>query len=216
MRTWMHYCFILLLISSLLAGCASTQTGTDTQGAKDSKPHAGKTLHMALANHNWGEQVKKLLPAFEEQTGIKVEVESYPENELMKKLTVQLTARADFNDFSKAAQAAVTIDNHITGIPIITAQEILYYRKDLLEKAGIPVPKTLDELMEAAKKIHEPKNEIFGFVARGHRASLVTMVSSFLFSEGGDFIKNGKAAINTPEALEMAAQLNINMTSYGL
>ncbi|WP_123039572.1 ABC transporter substrate-binding protein [Cohnella candidum] len=121
----------------------------------------------------------------------------------------------DFADISKSAIGTATVDGKLAGIPIISEQEILYYRKDLLEAAGIPVPKTIDELVAAAKKLHDPGKEMYGFVARGQRSPLVTQVSSFLYSEGGDFMNGDKASINTPEALKAFTTYGTLLKDYG-
>lgn len=107
----------------------------------------------------------------------------------------------DLGDFSPESIRSSTVDGKLAGIPIVTEQQILYYRKDLLQEAGIAVPSTIEELKRAAAKLNHPEKGVYGFVARGQRSPLVTQVSSFLYSEGGDFIVNGKAAINTPEAI---------------
>ncbi|WP_284642423.1 ABC transporter substrate-binding protein [Paenibacillus silviterrae] len=128
---------------------------------------------------------------------------------------VKKDAAYDFNDFSKSAVGSATVDGKLAGIPIITEQEILYYRKDLLKQAGIEVPKTLDELVAAAKKLHDPSKEMYGFVARGQRSPLVTQVSSFLYSEGGDFTKGDQASINTPEAIKAFTTYGTLLKDYG-
>lgn len=107
----------------------------------------------------------------------------------------------DFGDISKSAVDGTVVDGQVTAIPIVADQHIMYYRKDLLEKAGLQVPQTLEELGEAVRALYDEKNGIYGFVARGQRSLLVPQVSSFVFSEGGDFMKDGKAAVNTPEAV---------------
>lgn len=107
----------------------------------------------------------------------------------------------DFKDFSKATIEASTINGKLMSIPLWTDQFVMYYRKDLLEKNQIAVPKTMAELEEAMKKLHNPSADFYGFVARGQRNALVTAVSSFMFSEGGDFMKGNKAMVNTPEAI---------------
>ncbi|KIL41994.1 ABC transporter substrate-binding protein [Gordoniibacillus kamchatkensis] len=243
----------------LLAACGSggnaqpkaqePAKGTDTKAA--AKPFEGKKLTIVLANHPWGDAIKALLPQFEEKTGMKVDVQSFFEDQLSQKLTVQFTAGSatpdvfmyrplqeaklyykngwiapldeyakkdadyDLADYSKASISTVTVDGKLSGIPTITEQHILYYRKDLLEKAGIPVPKTMDELEAAAKKLNDPKNEMYGFVARGQRSALVTQVGSFMYSEGADFMKDGKATINTPEAIKgMTIYTNL-LKNYG-
>ena len=40
-----------------------------------------------------------------------------------------------------------------------------FYRRDVFEKAGIPVPVTWDEVIEACKEIHDPKNERYAYCA---------------------------------------------------
>ncbi|MDQ0889778.1 multiple sugar transport system substrate-binding protein [Paenibacillus sp. V4I9] len=114
---------------------------------------------------------------------------------------VKKNASYDFNDFSKAAIDASSIDGKLMYIPIFTDQFVLYYRKDILQKNNIPIPKTLTELEAAAKKLHDPGKDFYGIVGRGQRNALVTAVASFVFSEGGDFMKGDKAAVNTPEAI---------------
>jgi multiple sugar transport system substrate-binding protein len=77
------------------------------------------------------------------------------------------------------------------------------------------VPKTLDELVADVKKLHDPAHEMYGFVARGQRSPLVTQVSSFLYSEGADFMKDDKATLNTPEALKAFGTYADLLKNYG-
>ena len=107
----------------------------------------------------------------------------------------------DFGDFSKATIEASTIDGKLMSIPLWTDQFVMYYRKDILEQNNIAVPKTMAEFEDAMKKLHNPKDDFYGFVARGQRNALVTAVSSFVFSEGGDFMSGDQATVNTPEAV---------------
>lgn len=261
-KRWLGTGTAIVLTAALIAGCsgsnggnvatgnAGKETGTNTPQAS-AKPFEGKSISLVTANHPWGEAIKPLLPEFEAATGMKVEVQSYFEDQLTQKLTVQFTtasktpdvfmyrplqegklffkngwvhpldefvnqdAAYDFADLSQSAVGTATVDGKIGGIPIITEQEILYYRKDLLEQAGIAVPKTIDELVAAAKTLHDPGNENYGFVARGQRSPLVTQVSSFLYSEGADFINGDKAAINTPEAVKAFTTYGTLLKDFG-
>ncbi|MGO1770405.1 MAG: ABC transporter substrate-binding protein [Microbacterium sp.] len=108
----------------------------------------------------------------------------------------------DWSDFQAGPVESVTTDDQIVGVPLITESEVLYYRTDLLEKAGLEVPATLDELEEAAKVISEENPDVAGFVARTGRSAAVTQFSSYLFSYGGAFDEDGTAAVDSPEALE--------------
>lgn len=106
----------------------------------------------------------------------------------------------DFKDFQKGPIEAVTQNDKVTGVPIITEREVLYYRKDLLAKSGISVPTTMEEFEAAAKKLKADNPGVAGFVARTGKSTAVTQFSSYLFSFGGDFDKDGKATLDTEEA----------------
>lgn len=108
----------------------------------------------------------------------------------------------DWSDFQAGPVKSTTYEGKVVGVPIITEQEVLYYRKDLLKKAGIAnPPKTLDELKADAEKIAAANPKVAGFVARTDKSAAVTQFSSFLYSFGGDFIDaNGKSAIGSDAA----------------
>jgi multiple sugar transport system substrate-binding protein len=105
-------------------------------------------------------------------------------------------------DFYPSALGSATMNNKLYGIPVVTEQQVLYYRKDLLQKAGLKVPSTIEELAAAAGKLHDPKHGVHGFVARGQQSALVTQLSSFIYSEGGDFQDGYQATLQTPEAMK--------------
>ena len=107
----------------------------------------------------------------------------------------------DWSDFQKGPAELTTYDDEIVGVPIITERTVLYYRKDLLEKAGLEVPTTLEELDAAAAKIHEQNPDIAGYIGRTGKSAAVTQFSAFLFSFGGKWITDdGESAIDSDEA----------------
>lgn len=126
-------------------------------------------------------------------------------------------AEYDLADFTESSRSAVTFNDVMTAIPLVTEQEILYYRKDILEEKGIAVPTTLDELYAAAEKLNDPANNFYGFVARGQRSPLVTQFSSFLYSYGGDWFdkETWTATINTPEFLEAVEMYSGLLKNFG-
>lgn len=114
---------------------------------------------------------------------------------------VKQDAKWKWSDFQAGPVASTTYKDKVVGVPIITEQEVLYYRKDLLEKAGLSVPKTLSELAADAKKIEAANPGVAGFVARTDKNAAVTQFSSFLYSYGGDFTDSkGKASVNSKAA----------------
>lgn len=129
---------------------------------------------------------------------------------------VKSDSKWDWSDFQASARDAVTLDGVVYGVPVMTEREIVYYRKDLLESAGIEVPKTLDDLESAVAKLNDPSKGVFGIAMRGARVPLVTQFSSFLYSFGGDFQNaKGKATIDSPEAIKAYEFYGNLLNKYG-
>jgi multiple sugar transport system substrate-binding protein len=243
---------VLVCMVLILAGCGGAATTIGT----GSKPYAGTTLRVLLAVHSWTDAVKPLIPQFEQQTGIHVKLETYGENQLTQKTTVEFVSGSSdidvfmqrplqdaklfqkngwfadlnsyvkdaqktpasyaFNDYLPRALSTVTVNGVLTEIPIVTEHEVLYYRKDLFQQAGLTVPKTLEEMQQDAAKLTVPGKQ-FGFVARGMQAAAVTQISSFLYSEGGDWYDKAthKATLATPQAITAFSLYGKLLHDYG-
>lgn len=94
----------------------------------------------------------------------------------------------------------------LMSVPVNPNIPLMYYRKDLYDKAGLKVPKTFDELLANAKKLHNPPS-IYGIVQRGSRelTSVTYDFFPYLSGHGGSIFKDEKAGdftvtINAPEA----------------
>ncbi|MEH0844499.1 sugar ABC transporter substrate-binding protein [Micromonospora sp. CPCC 205711] len=133
----------------------------------------------------------------------------FAKNKYLADLSDQVKSNKDweFADFQAGPVEATSYEGKPVGVPIITEQEVLYYRKDLLVKAGLSAPpKTLDELKAAAIRIKAAEPGVAGFVARTGKSPAVTQFSSFLYSFGGDFVDgSGKAAVNSDAAKQAYA-----------
>ncbi|WP_261165836.1 sugar ABC transporter substrate-binding protein [Microbacterium sp. Marseille-Q6965] len=123
----------------------------------------------------------------------------------------------DFDDFYPALIDSLRWDKTEFGgagegglwaIPVNEEGYSLFYRKDILEAAGIPVPQTIDELIDAAAQLDGTEfegKEISGFVSRGDKTyPTLNPFSTFLLAHGGKDIVDGKAAVNSPEAVAAA------------
>lgn len=209
-------------------------------------------LTVVAANSPWVEGLKTLGKQYEEETGVKINVEAYGNEQLNDNYKVKLNAQssdfdvmayqvqdvmrefsrngwladmtdyvesdADWNweDFQQPARDAVQLDGVVYGVPVMTEREIVYYRTDLLEQAGIEVPKTLDDLEDAIAELNDPENGLYGIAMRGSRVPLVTQLSSFLYSFGGDFQdEDGNATIDSPEAVEAFQFYGDLLRNYG-
>jgi len=109
----------------------------------------------------------------------------------------------DWDDMAAGAkQSVLQADGTISGLPAFVDPFIFFYRKDLFAQKGLQPPKTLAELEEFAQKFHNPPS-LYGFVARGLKNANAPPWDWVLFSMGGNFLtKDGKASINTPEAVK--------------
>ncbi|GAA1701502.1 ABC transporter substrate-binding protein [Kribbella sp. NPDC056951] len=61
------------------------------------------------------------------------------------------------SDFSEGDLATNTIDGKVYGIRMIVDPQVIYYRKSMLDKAGIKPPETIDDLIAAAKELTTDK-----------------------------------------------------------
>jgi len=69
-------------------------------------------------------------------------------------------------DFYKGLFDYNSIGSKLLGLPIGYTTHVVYYNKDLFDKAGVPYPKgdwTWDELLATAKKVANPSQKIYGF-----------------------------------------------------
>ena len=142
----------------------------------------------------------------------------FAKNGYLADLSANVKANKEWGwaDFQSGPVAATTYKDKVVGVPIITEQEVLYYRKDLLKKAGLGVPTTMVQLEAAAKAIKAQNPGVAGFVARTGKSAAVTQFSSFLYSFGGDFIdENGKSGVSSDAAKKAYAFYGGLIHNYG-
>ena len=108
------------------------------------------------------------------------------------------------SDFSAAGlQYARNDKGQMLSLPWSVDYFILYYNKELFQKKGIEVPKTLEEMAVAAEKLTDPKEGIYGFVGRGLRNANMAMWTNFYLNYGGEFLDaKGNILTDGPEAIE--------------
>src|ERR1700709_2281796 len=108
------------------------------------------------------------------------------------------------SDFSAAGlQYARNDKGQMHSLPWSVDYFILYYNKELFAKKGVAVPKTFDEMVDAAEKLTDPKEGTFGFVGRGLRNANMTLWTNFFLNYGGEFLDaKGNILTDGPEAVE--------------
>jgi multiple sugar transport system substrate-binding protein len=108
--------------------------------------------------------------------------------------------------FLEGPVASNTYEGKVYGVPWYTDAGLLYYRKDLLEKAGFSEPpKTWDELKEQAQKVMQDEGTKFGFVFQGAEYEGGTVNGlEYIWTHGGDVLDPNdpsKVIIDSPESV---------------
>lgn len=80
-----------------------------------------------------------------------------------------LGASYDVNDLLPAIRSGLTMDGKLYAAPFYGESSMVMYRKDLFDKAGLKMPDapTWDFIADAAKKITDKKDEVYGICLRG-------------------------------------------------
>lgn len=153
-----------------------------------------KSINLAMLAGFKEDVLRAFLPAFEERTGIKVNLDTAPYGDLYKKQLLSLAGGAgrydvlfidepwvptlaeflrplddlakqvDPGDFVPTTLAAGSYKGKIYALPVDPNVQILVYRKDLFDQRGLKPPGTWAELLAIAKQLHDPSKDFAGFV----------------------------------------------------
>src|ERR1035437_6715083 len=107
----------------------------------------------------------------------------------------------DWADMSPGAlRAATQPDGRIDSLPLETDIWLVYYNKQLFQQKGLAFPKTFDEMLATARKINDPANGIYGFIARGVKNANVPVWTSILLGQDQETVTpDGKTLLtDTP------------------
>ncbi|WP_240420401.1 ABC transporter substrate-binding protein [Paenibacillus periandrae] len=110
-------------------------------------------------------------------------------------------------EIQESLKKAISFQGKQYAVPYWTESQVLYYRKDLLKKAGFDgPPKTWDEFRKMAKALTDPSKGIYGAgIGYGKGNSDAEFLTrGIIWSYGGSVdTKDGKTVIvNSPETVE--------------
>jgi len=97
----------------------------------------------------------------------------------------------------------------LMGLPVAAGARILAYNPDLTTT----VPNTMEELREAAIKVHNPPN-VYGLIMPGKLHTELTDFAYYLYAAGGNFFEMepdgsyGKCIVNSPEGVKAVTFMN--------
>ncbi|MEP0961138.1 MAG: sugar ABC transporter substrate-binding protein [Roseobacter sp.] len=122
----------------------------------------------------------------------------------------------NFDDFDSGRRTTATFDGKVWFAPITGGGDLMVYRTDIFEAAGVEPPTTLDELMAVVDAVHDPENGIYGFALRGQRGSgaNVWRWMPYFRGFGGEwFNADGSPAFNS-EAAVKATETYLKLFEY--
>jgi multiple sugar transport system substrate-binding protein len=118
------------------------------------------------------------------------------------------------SDFNQAIVKRMTYKGELYAVPETIDMQLLVYRKSLLDKAGVSVPQTVDELIDASKKL-TTKNVKGLFV--GNDGGVGVLGGPALWAAGLDYLTaDNKVGFDDPKAAESLGKLHTLFTSNSL
>jgi multiple sugar transport system substrate-binding protein len=117
------------------------------------------------------------------------------------------------SDFSAAGLSYAKNDKgQMLSLPWSVDYFILYYNKEVFEKKGVSVPKTLDEMNALAEKLTDEKAGFYGYVGRGLKNANMTLWTNYYLNYGGEFLDSkGNILTDGPEAIEATKSYDRSM-----
>jgi multiple sugar transport system substrate-binding protein len=108
--------------------------------------------------------------------------------------------------FYEAPLTEMTADGSTYAVPLYSHAQVMWYRKDLLQKYNLQVPTTWDELYEAASIINKGEGgAVFGCsVPMGTNDMMATRYLNFYVRSAGETLitKDGKANLTSQAAID--------------
>ena len=106
-------------------------------------------------------------------------------------------------------------------LPYVGNSQLFFYRKDLFEKHSLKEPATWNDVLAAAKTIHEKETtganggQLYGYVMRAAQgnAAVADFMPIFWAFGGEMFDESGKPTVNSPQGIE-ALQFMLELGKY--
>lgn len=118
------------------------------------------------------------------------------------------------SDFTESVLASHTFEGSVYGIPQSVDMQMLFYRKSLLSQAGVRPPTTVDELLDAARKLTTGK--VKGLFL-GNDGGIGVLAGPLLWSAGLDYLTpDHKVGFDDPAAAASVGKLRELFTSNAL
>jgi multiple sugar transport system substrate-binding protein len=174
---------------------------------------ANPNIEVKFTELSWGDYSQKLLSAVQAgnppdigggDSGIAFNMDAQGQALDLSDLYKKWESDGTFADMPEWAYKKWDYNGKKVGITWQFDQRAIFYRKDLFQQAGIPVPQTWDQLLAAAKKLHDPSKNMVGIAVPGKQGSFDTdqfYMTLVLQAGGGIADVNGNPTFNSPQQL---------------
>ena len=98
--------------------------------------------------------------------------------------------RIDLSDFIPDAVASARRGGRQFGVPVLTTAEMLVYRTDLFDQAGLSPPRTIRQLLDAATRLHAPAENRAGIAWNAGRGTALGHTFMVIMAAHGQPIVN--------------------------
>ncbi len=100
-------------------------------------------------------------------------------------------------------QSSVQFEGKNLGILLMGYANVLYYNEKMFQDAGVAIPRSIEELLAAAKKIYNEKAGVFGFgTTSTDHPNVYSDASVFVYAMGHSFFKNKKYNFTDPAVIK--------------
>jgi multiple sugar transport system substrate-binding protein len=109
-------------------------------------------------------------------------------------------------------------DGSYSSVPSDGWGQLLIYRQDLFDAAGLATPDTFARILTAAQALHDPANGFYGIAAATDPAAVFTQQTfeHFALANGVDLTDDdGRVTLNTPQMVEAIRFYADLVTDYG-
>lgn len=126
----------------------------------------------------------------------------------------------EYDDLIPSVRDAHKVDGLQYALPFYSESQMLFYRKDILEKAGLTMPEapSWEEVEAIAAKVHDPANGVYGIVLRGKPGwgEAAGQLTPMIYSYGGRlFDMDWKPQFDTPECKAAVSNYTGLVRKYG-
>ncbi|MEI8131459.1 MAG: extracellular solute-binding protein [Leptolinea sp.] len=108
----------------------------------------------------------------------------------------------DYEDILPRIRTELALDGQVYLLPSFSEVQVVYYRKDLLQKTGISQiesPVSLEKWLEIAKTLHNPAGDLYGAHFKGATTEALVEWLPFYTAAGG-FLPTGEEDKTLPES----------------